>query len=312
LPDNRTGTPWRSDTVPIALASYVGENSLISIDYKYDLNQAIKDGVCRAPHTTLLDNELISVIGENEGNTFTSIAQFLDQSGLSYLELIAHDEVIRQILSQGITRLNKERGLASDAGGLIVSASVSHAKQIQRLLRELGEPSELVTYQENDPESLIQKFKHSTQKWIISIGMISEGTNIPRLRVCCYLSLVTTELYFRQVLGRVLRAQYSTTETGYLVMPAHPRLLEFANRLAEEVPHYAVLDSSNGDDKKKPNAFNEPEKNTDNTKGGETKESQTNSPEIQIGGEPDQGPLNNWYNSTIDSFGRFHQKVFKL
>jgi superfamily II DNA or RNA helicase len=307
-----TGTPWRSDTVPIALASYVGENSLISVDYKYDLNQAIKDGVCRAPHTTLLDNELISVIGDNEGNTFTSIAQFLDQSGLSYLELIAHDEVIRQILSQGITRLNKERGLASDAGGLIVSASVSHAKQIQRLLHELGEPSELVTYQENDPESLIQKFKHSTQKWIISIGMISEGTNIPRLRVCCYLSLVTTELYFRQVLGRVLRAQYSTTETGYLVMPAHPRLLEFANRLAEEVPHYAVLDSSNRDDRNKSDTTNESEKNTGNTKGGETKEGQTNSPEIQIGDEPDQGPLNNWYNSTIDSFGRFHQKVFKL
>jgi superfamily II DNA or RNA helicase len=260
----------------------------------------------------LLDNELISVIGENEGNTFTSIAQFLDQSGLSYLELIAHDEVIRQILSQGITRLNKERGLASDAGGLIVSASVSHAKQIQRLLHDLGEPSELVTYQENDPESLIQKFKHSTQKWIISIGMISEGTNIPRLRVCCYLSLVTTELYFRQVLGRVLRAQYSTTETGYLVMPAHPRLLEFANRLAEEVPHYAVLDSSNRDDRNKSDTTNESEKNTGNTKGGETKEGQTNSPEIQIGGEPDQGPLNNWYNSTIDSFGRFHQKVFKL
>jgi superfamily II DNA or RNA helicase len=90
-----TGTPWRSDTIPIALASYVGEKSQIRVDYRYDLNQAIKDGVCRAPHTTLLDNELISVIGYNEGVTFTSIAQFLHQSGLSYLELIAHDEVIR-------------------------------------------------------------------------------------------------------------------------------------------------------------------------------------------------------------------------
>ena len=185
-----TGTPWRTDTVPIALANYVGEHNQISVDYKYDLNQAIKDGVCRAPHTTLLDNELISVIGDNGGNTFTSVAKFLEQSGLSYLELIAHDEVIRQILSHGITRLNKERRFASDAGGLIVAASVSHAKQIQRLLGELGETSEVVTYREDDPESLIQNFKYSTQKWIISIGMISEGTNIPRLRVCSYLSLV--------------------------------------------------------------------------------------------------------------------------
>ncbi|MGK0399385.1 MAG: hypothetical protein ACJA0I_001687, partial [Gammaproteobacteria bacterium] len=89
-------------------------------------------------------------------------------------------------------------------------------------------------------------------------------------------------------------------------------LLEFANRLAEEVPHYAVLDYSEKEDKKKPDTSNELEKNNGNTKGGETKEGQTNSPEIQIGDEPDQEPLNNWYNSTIDSFGRFHQKVFKL
>ena len=41
--------------------------------------------------------------------------------------------------------------------------------------------------------------------WIISVGMISEGTDIPRLQICCHLSLIRTELHYRQVLGRVLR-----------------------------------------------------------------------------------------------------------
>ena len=139
--------------------------------------------------------------------------------------------------------------------------------------------------------------------------MISEGTNIPRLRVCCYLSLVTTELYFRQVLGRVLRAQNNDREMGYFITPAHPRLLEFASRVAEEVPHCAVLNSSNIDD-------------LDFTRSriliGDS--SLCFNPQVitktVAEKEFDEGLRNDllpiWYASTIDSFGRFRQKVFML
>ncbi|GAC12540.1 DEAD/DEAH box helicase [Paraglaciecola chathamensis] len=307
-----TGTPWRSDTIPIALASYVGEKNQIYVDYRYGLNQAIRDGVCRSPHLTTLDNELIRVIEDNESFSFTSISEFLDKSNLSYIDLIGHDEVIRQILKRGIARLNKERLLACDAGGLIVAASISHAKHIQQLLNKLGEASEVVTYQESDPESLIQQFKHSSQKWIISIGMISEGTNIPRLRVCCYLSLVTTELYFRQVLGRVLRAQYSPIETGYLIMPAHPRLLEFSNRIAEEVPHYAVIKSSSTNDScdSEVTTPNVTEESKSQSSGIEAPPETLSAVEIRE--ESPQGALTSWYDSAIDSFGRFQQKIFML
>jgi len=57
-----TGTPWRSDTIPIALANYISEHGRLPVDYSYDLKQAIKDGVCRVPHVTLVANELITVI----------------------------------------------------------------------------------------------------------------------------------------------------------------------------------------------------------------------------------------------------------
>lgn len=307
-----TGTPWRSDTIPIALANYVGESNQLQVDFRYDLTQAIEDGVCRSPHITLFDNELISVIENNEKNTFTSISDFLLESGMPYFGLISHDEVIRQILKHGINRLNKERQISSDAGGLIVAASISHAKHIQQLLCELGEQSKVVSYQEIDPENLIQQFKRSSQKWIISIGMISEGTNIPRLRVCCYLSLVTTELYYRQVLGRVLRAQHSPIETGYLIMPAHPRLLEFSNRIAEEVPHYAVIKSSDtneGSDSKGSYSSMEVDSLPLNNQLEESSQGRTG---VEIELEPPQGLLTSWYDSTIDSFGRFQQQVFML
>lgn len=304
-----TGTPWRSDTIPIALANYIGENNSLHVDFSYDLKQAIKDSVCRIPHLTLLDNELITVIEDDAKKNFQSITKFLEDSTLPYSEIIFHDEVLRETLKRGIARLNKERLIAEDAGGLIVASSISHAKKIQYLLSQLGEHSKVVTYQESEPERLIQNFKRSNEKWIISIGMISEGTNIPRLRVCCYLSLVTTELYFRQVLGRVLRAQNNVREMGYFITPAHPRLLEFASRVSEEVPHCAVLESSNIDD-------------LDFTRSrvliGDS--SQCANPQINtktlVEKEFDEGLSNDllplWYDSTIDSFGRFRRKVFML
>lgn len=307
-----TGTPWRSDTIPIALANYIGEDNRLQVDYRYDLTQAIKDGVCRSPHITLFDNELIDVIENNERFSYSSISDFLIKSGLSYSELIFHDEVIRQILKHGVIRLNQERQIFGNAGGLIVAATISHAKHIQMLLSELGESSEVVTYQEDDPESVIHRFKRSSQKWIVSIGMISEGTNIPRLRVCCYLSLVTTELYFRQVLGRVLRAQYSPVEIGYLIMPAHPRLLEYSNRVAQEVPHYAVIKSlGNNEDRDSEDSYLEEDSDLP-PKSNEHEMPPTALLNIEIGEEPSQGPLTSWYDSTIDSFGRFQQKVFML
>ena len=306
-----TGTPWRSDTIPIVLANYLGDNNQIHVDYRYDLKQAISDGVCRFPHLTLLDNELISVIEDGEKANFKSIRDFLEHSSLNYFELIDHDEVVRQILKRGITQLTRERAQVYNAGGLIVAASVSHAKKIQSLLKELGESSELVTYQENDPEHLIKQFKRSTQKWIISIGMISEGTNIPRLRVCCYLSLVTTELYFRQVLGRILRAQSAEKEIGYFITPAHPRLIEFASRVSEEVPHYALL---------QPSVTNETNKQEFPSKDtlAEISVIEITKPQLSTKASFEEvegsfeGNLPSWYGSTIDSFGRFHQKVLML
>ena len=307
-----TGTPWRSDAIPIVLANYVSKDNRLLVDYRYDLTQAIKDGVCRSPHITLLDNELINVVENKNKRSFTSIADFLLKSGLSYFEIIVHNEIIREVLKHGIIQLNKERQVSPDAGGLIVAASVSHAGQIQLLLAELGESSEVVTYQEDDPESLIRQFKKSCQKWIISIGMISEGTNIPRLRVCCYLSLVTTELYFRQVLGRVLRSQYAPVETGYLIVPAHPRLLEYSNRITEEVPHYAVIKSSGkNEDEDLFDSNTEMNRHTlaESTERGKDAESPRN---VQVDMKPPQGLLSSWYDSSIDSFGRFQQKVFSL
>ena len=102
-----------------------------------------------------------------------------------------------------------------------------------------NEDSVVVTYRESEPTSIIQRFRHSQDKWIISVGMISEGTNIPRLQVCCHLTNIKTEMHFRQILGRILRMTSSKNQEAILYMPAEPKLLEYAYRVKQDVPFEA-------------------------------------------------------------------------
>jgi hypothetical protein len=56
-----------------------------------------------------------------------------------------------------------------------------------------------------------------------------------------HLSRIKTELYFRQILGRILRITTSADQQAWLFTFAEPKLVEFANRIAEEIPDLPVI-----------------------------------------------------------------------
>ncbi|GGB59153.1 diguanylate cyclase [Shewanella inventionis] len=238
-----TGTPWRSDKAPIALSYYTDPNNQIQCDYVYGLREAVTDGVCRNPKLVLIDNEKISVINEdNETKTFNCLDDLFKGSSISYQCIIKNGVAIRHVLKLATNKLNDIRLHNPDAAGLVVASSVEHATHILNILRqELAQTAEIVTYKEQQPSLKINEFRNSTTNWIVSVGMISEGTDIPRLQVCCHLSRVKTELYFRQVLGRVLRKNKSRNQEAWLYTFAAPKLVEFANRIAEEIPDIPVV-----------------------------------------------------------------------
>jgi superfamily II DNA or RNA helicase len=235
-----TGTPWRSDTAPIVLSNYLHPSNKISCDYVYGLSEAISDDVCRIPQIVAIDNNNISVVDDEETKTFTSFKCLLSQSVIPYQEIIENEKVIKYTLSSAQKKLNKIREINSGAAGLIVASSVEHAKQISSLMKAcFNEDCIVVTYRENEPTSIIQRFRHSQTKWIVSVGMISEGTNIPRLQVCCHLTNIKTEMHFRQILGRILRMTGSKNQEAIFYMPAEPKLLEYAYRVKQDVPFEA-------------------------------------------------------------------------
>ncbi len=231
-----SGTPWRSDQFPISMARYSLQGK-IHCDYSYGLTDAIQDRVCRSPQITLIDNDKIIVSQEKRTAMYASFEELLKVAGFSYQQLVENKDLIAFFLDRASRKLDVIRKKIPNAGGLIVAASVCHANEIAKILHErFDEKASIATYRVDDPVSVINNFRHSTEKWIVAVGMISEGTNIPRLRVCCHLTSIKTELHFRQILGRILRSENETDGEAYLYMPADPQLVEYASRIAKEIP----------------------------------------------------------------------------
>ena len=235
-----SGTPWRSDDKAIALARYSTPEGQLICDYRYGLKEAIADGVCRSPRIVLLDNQKVKLT-EDLGNAnhvrlFPSFAKLLGESPVTYEALLRHEEVIDQLLELVCRKLDELRLIKPDAAGLVVATDIEHAQQIAQALVARGEACRIVTNKTPDAQQMINVFRHSSCRWIVAVGMISEGTDIPRLQVCCFLSRIRTELHYRQVLGRVLRRIGEPDDQAWIFMLAESTLQGFAERIADDLP----------------------------------------------------------------------------
>lgn len=231
-----TGTPWRSDSLPIALSTYCEDNR-IQCDYVYGLKQAIADEVCRIPQVIAVDNNKIVVNRPEKQKVYNSFNTLLTAKATSYSHIVLNETVNEQVLSRAIIKLNELRKINSYAGGLVVASSIEHAEAIKLLMiKKYSIDAVVVTTNESRPSNKIKDFRNSSDEWLISVGMVSEGTNIPRLQVCCNLTNVTTEMYFRQIFGRVLRKTNASNQEAFMFMPAEPKLVSYARRMVQDIP----------------------------------------------------------------------------
>ncbi|MGR5307980.1 DEAD/DEAH box helicase [Vibrio mediterranei] len=242
-----SGTPWRSDALPIVMGEYSTPDGKLLVDYQYTLRQAIADKVCRSPKLVLVDNEHLSVTSDEKVESFSSILEMIKQTKTSYQSVIHNQEAMEYLLGLGCEKLAEIRSHLPNAGGLVVASSVQHAQTIKKILsQKYAQTVSIVTYRHEDPLAEIERYRQSDAQWIVSVGMISEGTDIPRLQVCCHMSSVKTELYFRQVLGRILRVNGPANQQAWLFTFAEQSLIEFSERIEQDIPEscmFAKIDS---------------------------------------------------------------------
>ena len=309
-----TGTPWRSDLTPIVLSKYCKDTQNIICDYRYGLEKAIKDSVCRVPIITIIDNDHIEFTHKGEGKAFRSLKELLKLKESRYQSIIEDLGVISELVVKGDNKLNEIRQCNPSAGGLIVASSIQHAHKIKAILENTTkEVATIVTCHEESPNKIIRDFRQSTSKWLISVGMVSEGTNIPRLQVCVHLTNIKTELHYRQILGRILRFTDSPVNYGYLYMPAHPLLVEFAYRIAEDIPKDSQI--INHEKAKTPLRVSAKEsKNLGNSIPLNEKGSLGFHGEFSTSASEDfdKNPLSDSYEKMLGIVGRFKDEVLKI
>ena len=141
------------------------------------------------------------------------------------------------MLEWGIQKLDDLRLEMPNSGGLVIAHSIEMAEYMADLLHILeGERPFIVHNQVANAEAKIKAFKTSSNRWLVSVGMVSEGVDIPRLRVLVYLPFARTELAFRQAMGRVVRNNGPDDGTrAYVIMPAHQVFEEHARRVEREM-----------------------------------------------------------------------------
>ena len=226
-----SGTPFRSDKTSIPGVRY-SEAGVAIADVSYSYAEAVRDGVCRPMVFVPFDGEFSWRTDGVERSA--SFAQELPrrQHGHRYRTALAPelDEGLPRILAAAHGRLLAVRARHPGAGGLVVTADSEHAHAVAGVLERLVGRRPLVVLH-TDPEAhrRLQAFKYSQEPWLVAVNMVSEGVDIPRLRVGVYATPAKTAMLFRQIVGRFVRVTPGmAVEASWLFMPADPTLREHA------------------------------------------------------------------------------------
>jgi superfamily II DNA or RNA helicase len=235
-----SGTPFRSDTSAIPFVRYEDASAVADFDYGYA--HALRDGgVVRPIYFPRIDG-LMEWTAPDGATLSATFNDELDRSGATQrlrTALSLEGDWLLMVLDQAHRRLIKMRMDHPSAGGLVIASDQEHARGILRLLRtRIGTTAEVVVSDDPDASDKIERFAAGDAPWLVAVKMVSEGVDIPRLRVGVYATTVTTELFFRQAVGRFVRWQSGRpSQKAYLYIPDDVRLRTHAFRLAESRRH---------------------------------------------------------------------------
>ena len=235
-----SGTPFRSDNTPIPWVAY-DEDGVSAADYTYTYTDALLDGVCRPVTFQPYDGDMEWMSdGRKRSADFGVALPAAESARRLRTALDPEGDWVAAVLRDANTRIEEIRATDHpNAGALVVAVDKEHAERLaDRLGRITGTRPPVVTSDAPDASARIARFSAGSDPWLVSVLMVSEGVDIPRLRVGVYATAARTELFFRQVVGRFIRrTPEPMRQMSYLYLPADRRLKALAVQIEEERNH---------------------------------------------------------------------------
>jgi len=236
-----SGTPFRSDGSAIAGVRY--EDGMAVPDVSYSYADAVRDAICRPVVFVPYDGTLSWQSGDDViESSFADAALSGREASRRYRTAISTElaDGLPRILRAADERLGQVRsGGHREAGGLVVTADGGHARRVAALLKEItGRSPTVVVHTDVQAAAKLRAFASGRDRWIVAVNMVSEGVDIPRLRVGVYATAAKTPLVFRQIVGRFVRTLAGRPlEHSYLFLPADGLLRMHAAEVEEELCH---------------------------------------------------------------------------
>jgi superfamily II DNA or RNA helicase len=235
-----SGTPFRSDQSAIPFVRYVKDEA--QADYEYGYGEALGDRrVVRPVYFPRINGrmEWTSPDGSTHSASFDdAIGRTLGSQRLR-TALDLEGEWLPAVLSKAHHQVLHLRRSDPRAAAMVIAMDQDHAKGIAKILKtRLGVSATIATSDDPAASRKIAAFRESDAPWIVAVRMVSEGVDIPRLRVGVYATNTVTDLFFRQAVGRLVRvSDAARQQRAYMFIPDDPRLRTFAFGIAEQRRH---------------------------------------------------------------------------
>lgn len=259
-----TGTPFRSDNNEIPYVRYEqSDDWKISVpDYTYPYGRGLSNGVVRPVFFETYDGP---VSWFKDGEAHTEIISDDSVPKYKQLDLRRHTfDIEGDWFNNVICEANRNLDFirtetAPNAGGLIVVSSKWQAYAVAEQMRCIfgGNGPVVIVSDDSEEENRkagidLERFKNSREPWVVAVKKISEGVDIPRLRILVYATTTTTELFFIQVIGRVIRLDRKAKDPvdeqcAYAYIPKFPDIQQYAKRIEEQRDHVLIPESEDID-----------------------------------------------------------------
>lgn len=236
-----SGTPFRSDSHAIPFVRYALDEALP--DFEYGYGDALADeGVIRQVEFPFLDGEMewIGSDGETHRASFSDALPPDLAAQRLRTALSVEGELLPAVLDAAHDRLGELRRTQPDAAGLVIAIDQDHARGIAASMRARhGIDARVATSDDAEASERIARFARSRDPWLVAVRMVSEGVDIPRLAVGVYATTTTTELFFRQAVGRFVRARPDDAGlVASVFVPADSRLRVHADEITRVRRHH--------------------------------------------------------------------------
>lgn len=234
-----TGTPFRSDNKKIPFTNYIDKNingidgNEILVDYSYSYHKSVVDGIC-CPTSFIEINWTVNGKSYDEVDEQRKyLSQILDTSHPT-------NNFIDKAIEDGIIQLNAVKTYMPTAQGLIVANSIEDANNIYNKLVKLNINASCIVSDDKINNDTIESFKKSNKSWVVAVGMIAEGVDIPTIRVIVYLNNTTTRMFIEQVMGRGVRNCMNDIDICFFLYPKYKELNDIKDTIEAGYKHFLL------------------------------------------------------------------------